>query len=163
VAFSWERSTIDPTKMTVNMYVDGEYVDTRVGDWLAPGNTVFIAGGGSPTVHNTLGNGIYDEFRIYNSALTPGEVLYLANNAPDVTTLDGDFNGNGKVDAADYVVWRNTLGDPANYNLWRANFGKPSSGAGVGDGAAAVPEPGSILLACGFAAALVGLGRRRFR
>ena len=46
VAYAWERSTTDPTKMTVHMYVDGEYVDTRVGDWRDPGNTVFIGGGG---------------------------------------------------------------------------------------------------------------------
>jgi hypothetical protein len=163
VAFAWERSTTDPTKMKVDMFVDGEYVDTRVGDWVDPGDTFFIAGGGTTLAHNTLGNGIYDEFRIYNTALTPAEVLYLSQNAPEVTALAGDFNGNGKVDAADYVVWRKTMGDTTSYNLWRANFGKPGSGAGAGDGASAVPEPTSILLACGFATVLAGSTRRRLR
>lgn len=37
---------------------------------------------------------------------------------------DGDYNGNGVVDAADYVVWRNTNGSQAAYNVWRTNFGK---------------------------------------
>ena len=52
--------------------------------------------------------------------------------------LAGDYNRDGVVDAADYVVWRKTLGsdtelaadgsrngviDPADYELWRANFG----------------------------------------
>ncbi len=61
--------------------------------------------------------------------------------------LDGDYNGNGKVDAPDYVVWRN--GDSpdssqAGYDLWRANFGN-SAGSGAGLGASsAVPEPGSL-------------------
>lgn len=36
----------------------------------------------------------------------------------------GDYNGNGVVDAADYVVWRNTNGSQAAYDVWRANFGK---------------------------------------
>jgi hypothetical protein len=70
--------------------------------------------------------------------------------------LVGDYSGNGVVDAADYVLWRNNLGgnassfaagsrDPANtgpigqgdYTSWRANFGKT---LGLG-GAGAVPEP----------------------
>jgi ELWxxDGT repeat protein len=57
--------------------------------------------------------------------------------------LTGDYNGNGTVDTADYIVWRKTLGsntdlrangdntgpsagviDQADYAVWRANFGK---------------------------------------
>lgn len=56
--------------------------------------------------------------------------------------LTGDFNGDGSVDQADYVVWRNNLGAPFtadDYNLWRANFGKTLS---FGQSATAtVPEP----------------------
>src|SRR5262249_24807825 len=63
--------------------------------------------------------------------------------------LAGDYNGDGKVDAADYVVWRQNPaalgGDPAGYNTWRANFGS-GAGSGIGNGHQAVPEPGSILL-----------------
>jgi hypothetical protein len=65
----------------------------------------------------------------------------------------GDFNGDGKVDAADYVKWRKT--DSANealYTEWRSNFGEPPAGAGlaaVGAGNHGVPEPSSLLLALG--------------
>ena len=38
--------------------------------------------------------------------------------------LAGDYNDNGVVDAADYVVWRKTDGTPAGYNLWRTHFGQ---------------------------------------
>jgi hypothetical protein len=53
--------------------------------------------------------------------------------------LPGDYNFNGVVDAADYVVWRKTSGatndlradgntngiiDQGDYNLWRAHFGQ---------------------------------------
>jgi hypothetical protein len=71
----------------------------------------------------------------------------------------GDYNNNGVVDAADYVVWRNTLGQSvtlpndstpgtvtaADYNVWKSRFG---AGAGAGSelSSGAVPEPGSILL-----------------
>ncbi len=75
--------------------------------------------------------------------------------------LPGDFNGDGKVDAADYVMWRknngtnnalpndNGLGVPigaSHYLLWRQNFGN-SSGSGAGTITnAVVPEPATLTL-----------------
>jgi hypothetical protein len=56
--------------------------------------------------------------------------------------LDGDHNDDGFVNAADYVFWRDTMGDPTRYNEWRNNFGQPSGGGGN----AAVPEPATWLL-----------------
>jgi beta-glucanase (GH16 family) len=58
--------------------------------------------------------------------------------------LPGDYNQNGVVDAADYVVWRKNNMSPADYNLWRTNFGR-TSGGGAG-GNSAVPELGSGIL-----------------
>ncbi len=73
--------------------------------------------------------------------------------------LPGDFNRDGTVNAADYTVWRNSLGqtgntaadanednlvDDADYALWKSNYGRSeSSGAGV---LASVPEPTTIVL-----------------
>ncbi|HEX4413735.1 MAG TPA: hypothetical protein VH107_08905 [Lacipirellulaceae bacterium] len=74
--------------------------------------------------------------------------------------VKGDFNNNGRVDAADYVLWRdrvgsgtalpndNGLGTPigqAQYDLWRSNFNKPGSGSGSLE-SGAVPEPTSVVL-----------------
>jgi hypothetical protein len=81
----------------------------------------------------------------------------------DLQPLTGDYNRNGVVDAADYVVWRNTLGqtatglladgngngvvDAGDYNVWRANFGRSVGGVGVGSAAlGAVPEPASWVM-----------------
>jgi hypothetical protein len=70
-------------------------------------------------------------------------------------TVNGDFNLDGAVDAADYVVWRNGLGTgytQSDYGVWRAHFG---ASLGSGSGSAipfaeplftAVPEPGSIVM-----------------
>ena len=74
--------------------------------------------------------------------------------------LIGDFNGDSKVDDADYVVWRKTDGSALRYQNWRSHFGT-GSGSGSGTNLAAnVPEPASVLLiaipACVFA-----LRRRR--
>src|SRR4051794_9960764 len=71
----------------------------------------------------------------------------------------GDYNSNGTVDAADYVLWRknnntavtlpndSTPGtSPADYTVWRSRFGQPpGSGSGV-NAKTAVPEPATFLL-----------------
>lgn len=63
--------------------------------------------------------------------------------------VSGDFNNNGVVDSADYVVWRKGLGTvytQADYGIWRAHFGQ-TAGNGTGDSAiAAVPEPATWLM-----------------
>jgi hypothetical protein len=91
-------------------------------------------------------------------------------------SVPGDYNRNGRVDAPDYVVWRNTLGqsganlladgdhsnsvDSADYNVWRSQFGQTGfSGAGAAF-SASVPEPAGRLVSC-IAIAFVGLRRCR--
>lgn len=60
----------------------------------------------------------------------------------DPALIDGDFNQDGSVNAADYVFWRDQLGDSVNYNAWVDNFGRT---AGSGS-TAAIPEPASGML-----------------
>jgi hypothetical protein len=74
----------------------------------------------------------------------------------------GDYNDNGLVDAADYTVWRDALGDEVDrgyfadgdgdgmitegdYDVWKANYGKNYLPAGAG-GIASAPEPSAGLL-----------------
>jgi hypothetical protein len=73
--------------------------------------------------------------------------------------LDGDINGDGRVDAADYVSWRKNSGTSIGYNTWRQNFGKVAAGAGaaLGDNSASVPEPSCIALL------ILGHFARRFK
>jgi hypothetical protein len=71
--------------------------------------------------------------------------------------VSGDYNNNGIVDAADYVLWRNggplanegdmpgTVND-ADYAFWRARFGA-TSGSGAVQAGANVPEPGNLAVA----------------
>jgi hypothetical protein len=75
-----------------------------------------------------------------------------------VATINADYNRDGVIDAADYVVWRKNDGNnPDGYNTWRANFGNTAgSGAAAADSRApsAVPEPSSLVL-CVLLAALI--------
>jgi probable HAF family extracellular repeat protein len=73
---------------------------------------------------------------------------WLARLAP---TLPGDFNRDGTVDSADYVVWRKGPGTTYtqnDYDFWRAHFGE-TAGSGSGAGShlwTNVPEPATVIL-----------------
>jgi hypothetical protein len=86
--------------------------------------------------------------------------------------LVGDYNDDNKVDAADYVVWRDnentmstlpndpaggTIG-PSQYNNWRANFGASTAGTSASQ-ATNVPESAALVLAVCAMLALTGLRR----
>ena len=45
----------------------------------------------------------------------------------NAVVTNGDFNADGRVDAADYVVWRKNGGTRQEYDAWRANFGQSAS------------------------------------
>jgi hypothetical protein len=86
------------------------------------------------------------------ASLRAGFVKYVTGS-PGVP---GDYNNNGVVDAADYVLWRkggplqNEVDTPgtvnaADYTAWRARFGN-TSGSGTSLGGSAVPEPSACCL-----------------
>ncbi len=91
----------------------------------------------------------------------PGQILAGALAINNAALLAGDYNHDDKVDASDYVLWRNTMNsttllaadgsgnsvvDVADYNVWRSNFGLsfPVTGSGLGSGS--VPEPTTLLM-----------------
>jgi hypothetical protein len=89
--------------------------------------------------------------------------------------LPGDYDHDGTVDAADYVVWRDSLGmsgdiaadgnednvvDGDDFALWRENFGRTESSGLSTTTAIAVPEPATLIWFL-FAARGVVVGRTR--
>jgi glucose/sorbosone dehydrogenase len=79
------------------------------------------------------------------------------------SALEGDYNRDGRVDVADYIVWRKSMGqnvaahsgadgsgngtiDEADYDFWRARFGNIFPGGAGATGNASVPEPAAVLL-----------------
>ena len=101
-------------------------------------------------------------------AVLPGDVaIFLSIVA--APGLAGDYNNDQIVDAADYVVWRNSIDtqtplanetaspgvvDAADYEAWRANFGAAAGSGSVQVATLAVPEPEALLMALIFAANL---------
>jgi len=78
----------------------------------------------------------WDTSQLYSTG-----VLTLTGPPPET-----DFNHDGVVGAADYVIWRKTGDTESNYNLWRKQFGIV---AGSGSGSTLsnpVPEPCAIMM-----------------
>jgi hypothetical protein len=89
---------------------------------------------------------------------------YWTSLANAVATINADYNSNGVVDAADYVVWRDTLGqmgtslaadgnvdgqiDSRDLEVWRSQFGQSAihNMEGTITFSRAIPEPGSVVL-----------------
>ena len=111
--------------------------------------------------NTALGAGSFDDSNV--TLLPPNSVVTSSNLTSLMLTAvpQGDYNQNGVVDAADYTIWRDTLGsttdlrangdntgvsagkiDGADYTIWKSHFGNH---AGSGSGAnAAVPEPATL-------------------
>jgi hypothetical protein len=95
----------------------------------------------------------YVQLQMKESGIAPRLTLSIDNRIP------GDYNANGIVDAADYVVWRKSAGrtgiglaadanrdgtvDTNDYNIWKTHFAATtSSGFGA---SAVVPEPAAMV------------------
>jgi len=105
-------------------------------------------------------------------------VLYRYQNA--VPALSGDYNSDGIVDAADYTVWRDHLGqafdlpgenpdadtpgmvDAEDFMFWKSQFGQSSGSGSVASVNATVPEPTTLVLLM-MAVVVFGTSRRALR
>ncbi len=80
----------------------------------------------------------------------------------NTTSLSGDYNGDGTVDAADYTVWRDTVGSPTDrradgdgddtvdeddFAIWKTHFGETAGSGSILATSTTVPEPSTGLLA----------------
>lgn len=96
---------------------------------------------------------------LFNGTLSGLDQLLLGNDR----SIPGDFNRDGTVDAADYVVWKKTVGntvplytgadssgnarvDAADLDLWRKNFGSTGTRGVSNRTANAAPEPASLAM-----------------
>jgi hypothetical protein len=107
------------------------------------------------------------EFRLFGYGGTGAAGTFSVNDFQfggslvlvDITPVEsGDFNGDGFIDAADYTIWRDAEGqtgvdiagdgnndgtvDALDYAIWSQQYAPA-----VSEGAAAIPEPGSFVIA----------------
>jgi hypothetical protein len=167
------------TYADAKMFVDGTLPEnTFTGSSTNPTNTAgftgtdleLILGTGRSTSGTLLSSdyfaGQLAEFLVFNDQLTVGQINLVANYLSteyalpfayetnllfSQAALVGDFNLDGSVDAADYVVWRNTgIHGAQGYDEWRANLGKSTTGFGLGAASSElvgqVPEPRSWII-----------------
>jgi hypothetical protein len=160
------------TNDTVKLYLDGALIASKTD---LPAGTVQTLGTNDLRIGEDRGGyrgafanenfiGSMDDVMILSRALTPEQVSLLSINGASALlaslTTPGDYTGDGLVDAADYTVWRDTMGqmgtdlaadgngddkvDAADYLIWKQSFLGAGSG-GLGD-ATSVPEPSALVL-----------------
>lgn len=115
----------------------------------------------------------YAEFQDMNDHASALYRFVAAQDRPFDDGVPGDYNDNGVVDAADYVLWRDGgllanevispgTATPEDYMEWRARFGNSNTGSGNSFASAALaPEPSVVILTI-FVLAACGLGRNRY-
>jgi autotransporter-associated beta strand protein len=131
------------------------------------GGTLPLAG---PLTIATYTGALTGTFNLDNAnfSINYGTGTNSAITISNITSIDtggqlGDFNNDGRVNAADYTVWRNNLGateanllngngdggtvGPSDYALWKLHFGEPPGAGAGGLSASNVPEPCALGLA----------------
>jgi hypothetical protein len=98
-------------------------------------------------------------FGTSEAAINDRPILSITYAVPKPTKF-GDYNQNGTVDAADYVVWRDALNQSivlpndstpstvsqADYQVWRTRFGQRADPAVGGAASDSIPEPNTFVL-----------------
>jgi hypothetical protein len=155
---SLEPGTYRNLRIELDRMVHGETFET------VPFNNVFGTQGSGPNDLIPTGFELYFNKSGNSSQYDHALTLYI-DNIRFGTSVPGDYNGNGAVDAADYALWRKggplinqtEVADPgtvspADYTQWRARFGNSPAGSGSDLANGSVPEPGSaclVLIAAG--------------
>jgi hypothetical protein len=149
--------------------VNATFIDSTFTVTIKNGTTllhsfVFNAPNDTAAFIGIWGGSLFDRVEVRETIGGDENEFYGRVYTGTVPVLPGDYNDDGTVDAADYVVWRDNEGaphgtlpndinggtiGPPQYNTWRAHFGEPT-----GEGTAAansftnatVPEPSSLML-----------------
>jgi hypothetical protein len=144
--FAWHKVTLTKSGNTVTWDVnDNRFATVDVSAVALGGNNIAL---GVSDVNGTTARHPQFVFTVFDN-------LVVTDVVP--AGVAGDYNNNGTVDAADYVIWRNggplqnevagtTPGSVTaeDYTAWRARFGNNSGAGSLAGGA--VPEPASMLL-----------------
>jgi hypothetical protein len=106
---------------------------------------------------------LVSSFYFADRDLSPSEIFALGGPTAGgifESIFVGDYNSDGVVNAADYIVWRNSFGqtgtglpadgngnqeiDADDYTLWKSHFGQTMGSGGLTSPTATVPEPSLV-------------------
>jgi GH35 family endo-1,4-beta-xylanase len=174
----WPTATVNTDNTTIvdnnwNLRASGQTLVNLLNSWTTP--TQSLTADASDSINF---NGFYGDYQfsvgVYKGtmSLIKGTSQYSVN----INVGAGDYNFDGVVNAADYTIWRDTLGsttdlradgnhdsvvDGGDYDTWLSKFGTVYVAGGSGaDSTAAAPEPSALrLLALGGLALLFRRGR----
>ncbi|HEY4233330.1 MAG TPA: endo-1,4-beta-xylanase [Lacipirellulaceae bacterium] len=175
----WPTATVNTDNTTIvdnnwNLRASGQTLVSLLDSWTTQLTATAAAD------HSINFTGYYGDYQftlgVYKGTLSL--VKGTTNYALNLNLGPGDYNFDGVVNAADYTVWRDTLGsmtdlradgdgdgmvDSGDYNFWAGKFGTVYVAGGAG-AVAAVPEPNTLaLLTSGGTAALLLCRRKRRR
>jgi autotransporter-associated beta strand protein len=171
IEYNGDTSTIDMLTVSGSLDITNAILDFD--------NLGSAALGGGPYVFASYGSLIGSAF---SSVVDPPagfsiDYSYLGNQIALIssTVQSGDFDGDGDVDGADFVVWQTNFPktgtgsqstgdangdgnvDGGDFAVWQDQFPTPSGG-----GASPVPEPGAVALAAiGFISVFVCLRKKQ--
>lgn len=144
-------------KMQASWFASGSSVDNFANPSFPWMLTAESSAGFNPTIEQLQFTSAYvGNFTVSNVWLGDADSFFDPTPA-----WSGDFNGDGVVNMADFVVWRNTFGlsgiglaadgngdgmiNDADVGVWSANLGRTLEAAS--SSTAAVPEPNAVLIA----------------
>jgi hypothetical protein len=162
-------ATIEASNYAALDFMDQSWLDAYGG-----GGVAFAIEGTDAVVH-LIEEDVYLDLRFTHwQSGGGGGFVYLRAEPPAPT---GDYNGDLIVNAADYTVWRNTLGQAVGFDgagadgdgdrmidyddflFWRERYGDVVGGAGASADFSTVPEPSTVWPA-GMLAGVIVLGSR---
>src|SRR5262245_53026718 len=136
---AWPSPTVTPDGTTTivdsswNLTQSGQTLVSLLDAWTTPMQNLMVGADG--TIDFT---GFYGDYEIKVGTQTFDLSLLKGTPAYSLVIAAGDYDGSGTVDAADYTVWRKTLGstddlradgngnlviDDGDYNIWKSAFG----------------------------------------
>ena len=153
-----------------NLTQPGQALVNLLDSWTTPTQNLIVGPDG--TIDFT---GFYGDYEITIGGQTFDLSLIKGTQTYSLVVAPGDYNGDGTVDAADYVVWQKYVGqsttlinrDAANsglisiadFNSWRKHFGKTAPGGNGGGNS--VPEPSAACVGLVLAISADVLSARR--
>jgi hypothetical protein len=139
-------------------------LDTGGGLLSFVGTSRLLSSGSASITYPTVPDLFFTHSAFARNQYMTGTFKYTAIAKPAVPA---DYNGNGIVDAADYTLWRDTLGqsglglaadgtgpagvpdgvvDQLDYDFWKANFGNHSGAGASTNTTVPVPEPTTVVM-----------------